>query len=129
MKVKSLEINEVKSIKVDSKTGQIQIQISFIGEKPIFTTLNINESHEQMAERIISEVKKQMRPIDNDEGDILSGISIINISNDEELRDRLGKGVIRLEQRYDTLKRTRSATEYMKAYSQFSTSEDIIYKK
>lgn len=129
MKVKSIDINEITVKKIDSKTGVMNIQISFIGDQPIFTTLNINDSHEQMAERIISETKRQMKPVDNDDDDVLGGIGIINIANDDDIRERLGKGIMRLEQRYAKMKRTSSATEYIRAYSQFSTSEDLIYKK
>ena len=129
MKVKNIEIKEIKVVKTDSKTGNMQVQISFIGETPISTTLSIHDSYENMAEHLINEVKRQKKPVDDDDDDLLGGIGIINISNDDDLREKIGRGIVRLEQRFDTLKRTRSATEYMKVYTQFSTSEDIIYKK
>lgn len=129
MKVKNIEINEIKIVKTDSKTGNMQIQILFIGEAPISTTLSIHDSYENMAEHIISEVKKQKKPVDDEDDDLLGGIGIINISNDDDVREKIARGIVRLEQRFDTLKRTRSATEYMKVYTQFSTSEDVIYKK
>lgn len=129
MKVKNLEISEIKVLKTDSKTGNMQIQISFFGESPISTTLSIHDSHEAMAEKVINEVKRQKKPIDDDDDDLLGGIGIINVANDEEIREKLGKGIVRLEQRFDNLKRARIATDYIKIYSQFSTSQDVIYKK
>jgi hypothetical protein len=129
MKVRNIEVHEVKVTNFDSRTGNMKLQISFLDDTPIFTNFNVSESHESMAEKIIETVKKQKRPVDDEENDVLSGISIINVSNDDDIREKLGKGVMRLEQRFDNLKRTRQATEYIRAYSQMSTTEDIIYKK
>lgn len=129
MKVKNLEITEIKVVHVDSKTGNMKIQVSFAGDTPVFTTLNISESHECMAEKILSFVKSSKKPVDDDDDELLGGISLVTISNDDDVREKIGKGIYRIEQRYDALKRTRSASEYMKIYSQFSTSEDVIYKR
>lgn len=129
MKVRNIDILEVKLVKFDSKTGNMKLQISFIDDTPIFTSVNVDDSHEEMAETVINAVKSQKMPVDNEDDEILGGISIINISNDDELRERFGKGVMRIEQRFDTLKRTRNASEYMKAYQQVSTTEEIIYRK
>ena len=129
MKVRNIDILEVKLIKFDSKTGEMKLQVSFIDDTPIFTSVNVENSHEEMAEKVLTAVKQQKKPVDDEDDDLLGGIAIINISNDDELRERFGKGVMRIEQRFDTLKRTRSATEYMKAYTSISTSEDIIYRK
>lgn len=129
MKVKNLNITEVKVTKTDSKTGDMAIQISFASESPAFTKLNIYDSYEDMADKIISESKKQKMPHDDDEDEILGGISIININNEDEIYERLPRGLLRLEQKFAKLKGTHTATDYIKMYSQFSTSEDIIFKK
>lgn len=129
MQVKNIEVVEVKLVKFDSRTGDMKLQISFLGESPVFAKININDSHEEMAEAIINAVKEQKRPVDYDEDEVLGGISIINVINDDDIREKIGRGVTRIEQRFENLKRTRNASEYMKAYQQVSTSDDVIYRK
>lgn len=129
MKVRNIDILEVKLVKFDSKTGNMKLQISFVDDTPIFTSVNIDDSHEEMAEVIINTVKEEKMPVDYDEDEVLGGISIINIVNDDDIREKIGRGVTRIEQRFENLKRTRNASEYMKAYQQVSTSEEIIYRK
>lgn len=129
MKVKSIEILEARAVNFDSKTGEIKVLVVFNSDTPLITFININDSHEKMASSILSAVKHQKKPVDDDDDEILGGIGIINIANEEDFAERLGKGVLRLEQRYENLRRTRNASDYMRAYSQLSTSEEIIYKK
>ncbi len=130
MKVKNLEITEIRAVKVDSKNRKVTLKILFSNDTPLSKEIVLEEDFQGMTDKLLKWIKQIKREQDNDMDDnILGGISIVNIKNDEDVIDRAPKGFYRLDQRLDGVKGIRSASEYIKAYGQLLTMEEIIFKK
>ncbi len=129
MKVKNLEITEIRAVKVDSKNKKALLKIQFLNEAPLSKEIVLEEDFQLMADKLLKWIKQTMREQDTDEDPILGGISIVNIKNDEDVLDRAPKGFFRLDQKLDGVKGIRNASDYMKAYGQLLTMEEIIFKK
>src|SRR3989338_3574897 len=129
MKVKAVEISEIRAIKIDSKKRTATLKVSFSEGGSLSKDIVLNEEYELMASQLVKWIKQTMKEQDTDDDDILGGISIVNIKNDEDVLDRAAKGFYRLDQRLDGVKNIRNATDYMKAYGQVLTMEEVIFKK
>lgn len=129
MKVKNLEITEIRAVKVDSKARKALIKVSFSTDNPLTKEISLNEDFQAMTDSILKWVKQAKKEQDSDDGSILGGISIVNIKNDEDVQDRAPKGFYRLDQKLDSTRGIRNASEYMKAYGQLLTLEEVIFKK
>ena len=129
MKVKAVEISEIRAIKIDSKKHTATLKVSFTEGGSLSKDVTLNEEYELMASQLVKWIKQTMKEQDTDDDEILGGISIVNIKNDEDVLDRAAKGFYRLDQRLDGVKNIRNATDYMKAYGQVLTMEEVIFKK
>ena len=74
-------------------------------------------------------VKSSKKVSDSSDDDILGGISIINISNDEDIVEKAPKRLYMVEQRIKNTRSIKTADEYIKAYHQMSSMNEVIYKK
>ncbi|MBI5392093.1 hypothetical protein HZB00_03775 [Candidatus Woesearchaeota archaeon] len=130
MIVKNLEVSEIRAVKVDSKTKKASIQVLFTNDTPINMQIQLDaDDYDVLMEKIIKQIKQEKRPVDDEQDDVLCGIAIVNVVNDDELRERTVKGLFQLEKKLDNFKRITRASEYMKAYGQLSTLEEVVYKK
>ena len=129
MIVKNLEVNEVVLSKVSSKTGDMEMTIKFTNDSPIIVNAKIDEDFEAIINKIIKIIKSYKIPKDNDEESILGGITIVNIKNEEELKEKLPKSLIAIDNRLNILKKTKTANDYMKLFSQVNTMQEILYRK
>ena len=130
MKVKNLEITEIRAIKVDSKSKKATLRINFSSDATLTKEIQLTEDFEVMTANLLKWIKQTKREEDSDVDDpVLGGISIVNIKNDEDVLDRAPKGFYRLDQRLDGVKGIRSASDYMRAYGQLLTLEEVIFKK
>ena len=129
MKVKNLEITEIKAFKVDSKNRKASLRITFSEDAPLTKEISLDDDFLIMTDKLLKWIKQTKKEQDSDYDSILSGISIVNIKNDEDIMDRAPKGFYRLDQKLDGVKGIRNASDYMKAYGQLLTLEEVIFRK
>ncbi len=129
MIIKNLEVTEVIIKKVDSKYNKIALEINFSNDSPLLLELYLEGEYEQIINKVIKQIKLLKKPTDNDEDGLLGGISIVNVLNEEELKEKLPKRLYMLDRKLDNAKQTKNYKEYMNLYSQFSTMEETIFQK
>ncbi len=130
MIVKNLDVLEIKAVKVDSRAKKATLKISFANETPLMMEITLDEVNpDLLLDRLLKKIKQEKRPTDNDQDDILCGIAIVNIANDEDVREKAVKGFFHLEKKVENFTKIRHAADYMKAYGQMLTLEEVIYKK
>lgn len=129
MKVKNLEITEIRAVKVDSKARKATIKIQFSNDTHLSKELPLEEDFRLMTDNLLKWIKQTKKEQDQEDDSVLGGISIVNIKNDEDVQDRAPKGFYRLDQKLDGIKGIRNASDYMKAYGQLLTLEEVIFKK
>ncbi|MBS3174541.1 hypothetical protein J4440_01550 [Candidatus Woesearchaeota archaeon] len=129
MIVKNLEVSEIILTKVNSKSGEMELTIKFTNDSPLIMNAKIDEEFESIINKIIKTVKTSKVPKDDDQDGILGGITIVNLKNEEELKEKLPKRFIMLDNRLNILNKTKTANEYMKLFSQVSTMQEILYQK
>jgi len=129
MLIKNLEVQEILVTKLDSKSNKVQLKISFTNESPMVIDMNLDENFEVFIDKVIKFVKANKKQVDLDDDEVLGGISIVNISNDEEIKEVAPKRLFMVEQRLSNFKKIKSANDYMKAYQQMSTFQEVIYRR
>lgn len=129
MIIKNLEVTEVVLKKVDSKYNKVALEVQFSNDSPLLLEFYLEGDYEQIINKIIKQIKLLKKPRNDDEGEFLSGISIVNVLNEEELKEKLPKRLYMLDRKLDTAKSTKNYKEYMNLYSQLSTLEETIFQK
>jgi len=130
MKIKNLEVKEILATKLDSKTNKVQLKISFTSESPLTIEMPLEDNFEAFIDKVIKFVKANKKEADNDNDDnILGGISIVNIANDEDIKEKAPRRLFMLEQKILNFKKIKTSNDYMRAYSQLNNSQEIIYQK
>jgi len=129
MLIKNLEVSEIVLVKVDSKSKIIQLQINFSEESPINITMPFEDNFEALIDKILKQIKTNKKPEARDDNDFLGSVSIVNIKNEEDIKERAPKRLYMLDRRLDTIRQVKHYKEYMNLYSQLSTMQDIIYQK
>ncbi len=127
MIVKNLSISEIRMIEFDPKTKSFTLDI-YTSEGSMqkgYKLVLINA----LPDQILNDIKKEKFPSDDEDDDILPGIKLINIRDDEEIKEALLKSFLRLGQRVLDSYRLTEASDYMKSYKALSTSQEVIYKK
>ncbi len=127
MIIKNLEISEIILTKINSKTNEIELKINFINDTPLIINTSINEDFELLIEKIIKRIKSSKIPQDKEEDSLLGGITIVNVKNEDDLKEKLPKRFITLSNKLDLLHKTKNANDYMKLFSQISTLEETLY--
>ena len=128
MQIKSLEVTEIVLSKVDSKTQRLNLQINFSDGSSIPMEMKLEDNFDLLVEKLLKQVKNMKKSHDDDD-DFLSGVSIVNIKNEEDIMEKAPKRLYMLDRRLDNLKQTKYYKDYMTQYSQISTMQDIIYEK
>jgi len=129
MIIKNLEVSEIVLTRVDYKNNLIQLNVRFSNDTPVTLDLNFENDFDLLISKIIKQVKLVKKPRDNDNDDFLSGVSIVNVVNEEEIKEKVPKRLFSLDRRLDTIKQTKNYREYMNLYSQLSTLQETIYEK
>lgn len=129
MIIKNLEVSEIVLTKVDYKKNNIQLQIRFTHDSPVTLDFNFENNFDLFVNKIIKQIKLLKKPQDNEDNEFLGGISIVNIINEEEIKEKVPKRLFLLDRRLGTVKQTTNYKDYMNLYSQLSTLEETIYEK
>ncbi len=130
MQIKSIEVENIVIISVDAKTRTVSLQVNFSDKTSFPVTLTLNENFEEAVEKLLKHIKNSIRPETTEEvGDILSGISVVNIKNEEDVIEKAPKKLSMLDRKLDTFKNTKDHRNYMQIHSQLSTIREFIYKK
>ncbi len=129
MIIKNLEVTEVVLKKVDSKYNKVALEVQFSNDSPLLLEFYLEGEYEQIINKIIKQIKLLKKPENNDEDGFLGGISIVNVLNEEELKEKLPKRLYMLDRKLDTAKQTKNYKEYMNLYSQLNTLEETIFQK
>jgi len=129
MLIKNLEVDKIILSSIDSKTRVMELKVLFSNETPLKFTVQLEEDFDILISKMIKRIKFLKIPQDSDEDEILGGITVVNIKNEEDIKDRSPKRLFMIDQRLTNLKKTKDAINYMRLYSQVSTMEDIVYTK
>ena len=129
MQVKSLEVTEIVLTKVDSKTHKLNLQINFSDSSHIPMEITMEDNFELLIDKLLKQIKNMKKASTQDDDDFLPSVSIVNIKNEEDIKERAPKRLYMLDRRLDSLKQTKYYKDYMSMYSQISTMQDIIYEK
>ena len=129
MQIKNLEVTEIVLQRVDSKTHKLFLQINFSNETSLPMEITLEENFELLIDKLIKQIKATKKPAISYGEDFLSGVSIVNIQNEEDIKERAPKRLYLLDRRLDNLKQTKNYKSYMDQYTQLSTLQDLIYQK
>jgi len=129
MQIKNLEVTEIVLQRVDSKTHKLFLQINFSNETSLPMEITLEENFELLIDKLIKQIKATKKPAISYGEDFLSGVSIVNIQNEEDIKERAPKRLYLLDRRLDNLKQTKNYKSYMDQYTQLSTFQDLIYQK
>ncbi len=130
MQVKNLEVNEIILTKIDSRSRKLFLQVNFTNDSSLPMEITLEEDFEASIDKLIKQIKSIKKPSNNNsEDDFLSNISIVNLKNEEDIKERAPKRLYMLDRKLDTFKQIRNYKEYMNMYSQFSTHQETIYQK
>ncbi|HIH25732.1 hypothetical protein J4476_03435 [Candidatus Woesearchaeota archaeon] len=129
MLVKNLVVDSIAVLNFDSKSRKVKVNISFTDESPMVVDTVLDDNYELFISKLLKSVKSSKKVSDSSDDDILGGISIINISNDEDIVEKAPKRLYMVEQRIKNTRSIKTADEYIKAYHQMSSMNEVIYKK
>ncbi len=130
MLVKTIEVENIVINAVDSKTRTVSLQVNFSDKTSFPVTINLNENFDKAIEQLLKHIKKSIKPETSYEyGDVLSGVSIVNIKNEEDVMEKAPKRLYMMDRKLDTFKQTKDYKNYMQLHSQFSTISEVIYQK
>ena len=129
MLVKNLVIDSIAVLHFDSKSRKVKVNISFTNESPMVVDSVLDDNYELFINKLLKSVKSSKKVSDSSDDEILGGISIINISNDEDILEKAPKRLYMVEQRVKNTRSIRTADEYIKAYHQMNSMNEVIYKK
>ena len=130
MIVKALKITEISLTNIDAKNSQVDVHINFSNDSPLAMRAHFDSDYELFINKLIKTIKAN-KYVDNDydnDDSVLRGVSIITVINEEEVKEVAPKRFMMLNNRIDSLRTSRSASEYMKLYSQMSTLREVIYQ-
>jgi len=128
MNIKNFYIEEVFLNNYEQKTGKMQLRIrTSDSQAPIFIDVVLGNNLKQVASEVVKKIKEVRKPVDNETG-FLGGIAIAAILNSEEAQDGIFKGLVKIDNKITNLKRVHIASEYMKAYHQVNTLQDLLYR-
>ncbi len=129
MQIKSLEVTEIVLNRIDSKAKKLFLQINFSNETSVPVELTLEENFELLIDKLLKQVKAMKKSDRYNEDDFLAGVSIVNIKNEEDIKEKAPKRLYMLDRRLDNFSQTKNYKEYMNLFAQFSTMKDVIYQK
>lgn len=130
MQIKNIEVENIVITSVDTKTRTLSLQVNFSDMTSFPLNLTLNENFETAIEKLLKHIKNSIKPsAAEEEGDVLSGISIVNIRNEEDVMEKAPKRLYMVDRRLDTFRDTKDYRNYMQMHSQLSTIKEVIYQK
>jgi hypothetical protein len=130
MIVNNFYITEVKLLAYDPKSTEAKIRVSTSDNlDPIMLKTQLNKDVQVIAENLVKVVKQQRKPVADDDGGVLSGVSVVTILNGEEVAIQVYKGLVRLDSKLERLRGVRVASEYMRAFDQVKSTQEVLYRK
>jgi len=130
MIVKKLEIQEIKLLRFDPKLNSLKVKVSFVGDEgPIIFEFKFGDDLDRISKGIIRYVKEVKKPRVGEGEHILDGVAIIDIINDEEVITGVYKGLIKIDQKIEEMKRTNIASEYMRLFETVNAMKIVLYRK
>lgn len=105
------------------------MQISFSNDTPITLRAHVDDNYDLFINKLIKTIKtvKQVNTEYDDDNTVLKGISVLAIINEEEIKEITPKRLNLLNNRLDLLKKTKTASDYIRMYQQLSTLKEVIY--
>lgn len=131
MNVKKVEVREVILTDFNQEKGRLGFEITFENQEPSIKVVFDFNTPEELTRRILSAIKRNKTPEDTDDDapDFLKDYLALIIVNQEELEVSLVRSFTYLIQRYKNMKKTTSATEYMRIYNQFRTIREVLFDR
>lgn len=131
MLVKNLEVNSIVINQIDSRSNRISLQINFSNETPLLFELSLEDDYERFIDKILKQAKAMKKPLEEEENynEVLVGVSIVNIKNEEEIKEKVPKRFCMLERKLDNLRQTKNYKDYVNLYAQMSTMREVIYER
>ncbi len=127
MIIKNLEVNDITLTKLDSRSQVMELKVNFTNDTPLKLSMTLEDDFEILVGKLLKKIKATKLPQDTDEDEILGGITVITIKNEDDIKERTPKRLFLLSQRLVSLNKTKDAKNYMRLFSQINTMEDIIY--
>jgi len=128
MIVKNIEISKIEITAFDPKTNIMGVSISFVNEATL-TQNFIFENVEIIPDKIIKLIKEKKTPEERDNGDVLDGIAILNINDEDMVREKMQKYLVRMEQKIRNFRSTKTGNEYINLFKELSVLRATIYSK
>ena len=130
MKVSSIFINEIRVTSFDPKNKEMTLEIEIKDKPEMKCKIILTHDFEGLTKKLINYIKESHKPEpDFDDESVLSGLSIVQIANDEEiLFEWLSKSLARIEGQLFSLRRTKEAGSYMRQLDNFRTIKETLYK-
>ena len=129
MLVKNLVVDSIAVLNFDYKSRKAKVNVSLVNDSPLSFDIIIDDDYELFINKLLKLVKSSKKQSDSSDDDIIGGTSIINISNDEDILGKAPKRLYMVEQRVKNAGSIKRADEYIKAYHQLNSMNEIIYKK
>ena len=131
MQVKNFEVKNIILTNLDSKARKLSLQINFSDNTSVPVQLTLEDNFDLLIEKLLKQIKTIKKSEDNsvDDEDFLGSVSIVNIKNEEDIKEKAPKKFYMLDRKLDSFKAARDYKSYMTLYSQFSTIKEIIYEK
>ncbi len=130
MQIKNIEVENIIITSVDTKTRTLSLQVNFSDMTSFPLNLTLNENFETAIEKLLKHIKNSIKPsAAEDDDDALSGISIVNIRNEEDVMEKAPKRLYMVDRKLDTFRDTKDYRNYMQMHSQLSTIKEFIYQK
>ncbi len=131
MQIKNIEVENIIITSVDTKTRTLSLQVNFSDMTSFPLNLTLNENFETAIEKLLKHIKNSIKPsaAEEEDNDALSGISIVNIRNEEDVMEKAPKRLYMVDRKLDTFRDTKDYRNYMQMHSQLSTIKEFIYQK
>jgi len=127
MIVKNIIISEIRLVEFDPKTKNFILD-TYTNDGIVRKTYKL-ALIDTIPEQVLHDVKKEKFPRDDEDDEILPGIKLLNIKNDEEVKAAILRSLLKLSNEVSGMRRISSASDYMGAFKRLSTVQEIIYKK
>ena len=130
MIVNNFYITEVKLLEYEPKSSEAKIRVSTSDNlNPIMLKTKLDRDVQVIAENLVKAVKNERTTTEESDGGVLSGVSVVTVLNGEEVSMQVYKGLVRLDSKLDRLKGVRVASEYMRAFDQVKSTQEVLYRK
>lgn len=129
MIVKNLKISEIRASSFDFKTQKLAVDIYFENETSIKKYISLDEDLVKVINNIMQIIKSSKRPEPEDTNDVLGGIVVVNIYDEDKIKESLVKFLVKLESKLSFFRQTTGHREYMDIFYELRSMEEVIFKR